>query len=420
MFSKCSLLRLALLFLPFFMMASLTGCGKPPQANQFVPNNSGTSNNVPATSLTILSLTGGNVLVLKPGAGDYVRASEGMTLEADYKIRTDVGGQATVTFFEGSTISLKGETEIGLTELGFSGATTSIKLTQEIGQTISRVQKLTDPASRYEIQTKAAVAAVRGSTMYVAVAQDGTTVVGNIEGTIGVIAQGAEVSIPIGSHSNVVPGQPAGQPEAGPTPLPPTAKISLNQNSDRQLAYPGDTINYTYTVSNNGSAPLAGISLIASRGGQATYNSGDSNNNTLLDTGEAWIYSGKYATRVADDVGQLVNTATASGTAPDNQKATFSVAGAVSVREIIVLITNLQQGNIVTRTVGVSGTVNDPSITEATISVNSNAGTRISVINGAFSTNVNLVDGNNTITVSVTKEGGITKVALAELVPTNR
>jgi hypothetical protein len=112
-------------------------------------------------------------------------------------VQTDTTGVATVIFFEGSTVELSGTTEVSLTELAVAERTaTSIGLKQEVGRTISRVKRLVDPASRNEEETTAAIAAVRGSTMLVAVPLDGTTTVGNVEGTISVFAQGVETIIP--------------------------------------------------------------------------------------------------------------------------------------------------------------------------------------------------------------------------------
>jgi hypothetical protein len=106
---------------------------------------------------------------MKPGEKEWSRGEAGTTLGVDYKIKTAANGHATLTFFEGSIIELEGNTEIGLAELGMAGTSSTIKLKQTIGETISRVKKLADPASRYEIETPAAVAAVRGTTMYVSV-----------------------------------------------------------------------------------------------------------------------------------------------------------------------------------------------------------------------------------------------------------
>ena len=100
-----------------------------------------------------------------------------MTLQIGDKIKTDAGGKATITFFDGSIIDLYGDTEISLDDLTSKSSTSSkiIKIGQTIGETNSTIMKLADPASRYEIDTPSGVAAVRGSKMVVQVIADGTT-----------------------------------------------------------------------------------------------------------------------------------------------------------------------------------------------------------------------------------------------------
>ena len=48
--------------------------------------------------LTVLSITGGNVLIQKTGSNNWNTGKEGMTLETGNKIKTDVGSKATITF----------------------------------------------------------------------------------------------------------------------------------------------------------------------------------------------------------------------------------------------------------------------------------------------------------------------------------
>jgi hypothetical protein len=169
------------------------------------------------TPLTVLSIVGGNVHVLKTGTQDWSNGEENMILQTGDKIKTDPGAKATITFFDGSIIDLNGNTEISLDKL--SGKTASsakiIQITQEIGETTSRVVKLVDPVSRYEISTTSAVAAVRGSTMVVRVTLDKMTQVYNVEGTISITAQGQEVLIPAGSGSTAKQGEPPGPPVSG-------------------------------------------------------------------------------------------------------------------------------------------------------------------------------------------------------------
>ena len=172
------------------------------------------------TPLTVLSISGGNVLIQKTGSSTWITGKAGMSLEAGEKIKTDTGATAAVTFFDGSAIELNNSTEISLDELLSKSATSpkTIKIGQKIGETSSTIVKLVDPASRYEVDTQAGVAAVGGSKMVVTVANDGATQVFNVEGTISFTAQGQQVNIPAGSVSSTNPGEIPGAPQPGTPP----------------------------------------------------------------------------------------------------------------------------------------------------------------------------------------------------------
>jgi ferric-dicitrate binding protein FerR (iron transport regulator) len=194
------------------LVFSLSSCGGP---STTVPSSTptGPTQVFDATPLTILSVTGGQVLVLRPGDNEWVNGEEGMTLGVDYKIKTKAGGHATITFFEGSTVELDSVTEVSLAELSLEETASNIRIEQGLGKTISRVKKLIDPASGFEIETPAAIAAVRGTEFYVSVTKSGVTTVGNIEGLVGVTAAGVEVILTEGTRTTVVPGEPPEQPE---------------------------------------------------------------------------------------------------------------------------------------------------------------------------------------------------------------
>jgi len=155
--------------------------------------------------------------VQKSGSGNWVSAREGLTLAKGDKIKTDAGGKAVITFFDGSVIELNDNTAVSLDELTAKSASSpkTIKIGQTIGETTSTVVKLVDPASKYEINTPSAVAGVRGTIMQVAVAANGSTSVANVEGSVSVTAQGKEVNVPPGQHSVVQQGQAPAAPEPG-------------------------------------------------------------------------------------------------------------------------------------------------------------------------------------------------------------
>jgi hypothetical protein len=200
--------RIALL--AFSLVILVSGLGA---CEKLAPTSTAPTGTVDTTPLTVLSVAGGKVLVMKPGDTGWSSATAGMTLGVDYKIKTEVGGHATITFFEGSTIELDSSTEISLGGLNLDGTASHISIEQSLGKTISRVKKLVDPASGYEIQTPAAVASVRGTDFYVSVSGNGVTTVGSMEGLVAVSAQGVEVELMAGTRTTVSPGKTPGAPE---------------------------------------------------------------------------------------------------------------------------------------------------------------------------------------------------------------
>ncbi len=199
------------------LLPLLAACGAKTASQLMVKNNVKAAD---FTALTVLSRITGKVLVSRTGEGKWIVGQDGMILDTGAKIKTSPGGKAAITFFDGTTLDLNSETEVTLEEIKPESKSSSkvIRIRQQIGETTSRVIRLTDPASRYEIETPAAIVGVRGSVMVVKVSPDGATNVHNIQGNISVKAQGKEVPIPAGSSSTVRIGEAPGAPQPGLLP----------------------------------------------------------------------------------------------------------------------------------------------------------------------------------------------------------
>jgi len=144
-----------------------------------------------STEFSILTGLSGSVTVLPTGSTIWTEAQVGMNLTSGDRLSTGANSSALITFFEGSTIELQSDTEVGIEELTTTLETqsTAISLEQTIGNTRSRVEKLIDPISRYEITTPSGSAVVRGTEFTVEVFLDGTTVVTVIDGSLLVVAR---------------------------------------------------------------------------------------------------------------------------------------------------------------------------------------------------------------------------------------
>uniref|UniRef100_UPI003F498EDD DUF7507 domain-containing protein n=1 Tax=Aequorivita sediminis TaxID=3073653 RepID=UPI003F498EDD len=103
----------------------------------------------------------------------------------------------------------------------------------------------------------------------------------------------------------------------------------FNDENGDACANVDETITYTFTVTNQGNVSLSNIivddPLLG--GPLAGPLSGDTDGDGELDVTETWIYEASYTITQADiDAGEVVNQATATGTAPD-QSTVSDVSG---------------------------------------------------------------------------------------------
>lgn len=90
--------------------------------------------------------------------------------------------------------------------------------------------------------------------------------------------------------------------------------IEVYKTPDRHHAPVGDSVEYTYEVTNHGNVPLSGVQVsddVCSSPSLQSKVGGDQDN--LLEPGETWIYTCSYEVQQGDP-DPLVNCATASGT----------------------------------------------------------------------------------------------------------
>jgi uncharacterized repeat protein (TIGR01451 family) len=106
-----------------------------------------------------------------------------------------------------------------------------------------------------------------------------------------------------------------------------TADLSIVK-SGPAFAHAGDTITYTYTVSNAGPDEACNVVVNDNVAGTPTYVSGDTDGDGCIDPDETWTFQATYTVQ-AGDPDPLVNTATVSSDADDpdlsNNEATWTV-----------------------------------------------------------------------------------------------
>lgn len=98
----------------------------------------------------------------------------------------------------------------------------------------------------------------------------------------------------------------ANAPSAGAATAGP--HLTLTKVADPTTgAYPL-TVNYTYTVTNDGSDTLFHLAVTDDHCGQVIYQSGDTNRDQLIEPGETWVFS---CTQTLTLPGDNTNSATA-------------------------------------------------------------------------------------------------------------
>jgi uncharacterized repeat protein (TIGR01451 family) len=327
-----------------------------------------------------------------------------MTLQPGDTIKTGDYSGTEITFFEGSTVEMEASTEIAVAELGISATgSTKIRLTQLLGKTVSRVKKLTDSGSSFNIETPAAIAAVRGSTMTVTVAANGRTVVGNEHGDIRIIVSGTEYTISEGMQRTIAPGEPPSaevpiNPPGGGFPAP-QARLEVTVQAAPPEAHVGDVITYTCSLHNTGDLSFHSISATSNVSGNATYQSGDTNADGMLDPNETWILTSIYSVQ-AGDYPHVVASVTISATASTGVTVVDTETVTTPILPKVIITSPAEGATVHNRTVEVTGTVSDTSITAGNITINE-VSSPIVISEGSFTTSGNLTDGENTITATV-------------------
>ena len=110
----------------------------------------------------------------------------------------------------------------------------------------------------------------------------------------------------------------------------------LKEASPNSYGAVGDVINYTFTVTNSGTAPLTNVTVTDPLPNLGAIDCGSGTNViAALIPGQAGSCSATYSIVQADlDAGSLSNTATAAGTAPDNSTVSATSTATVSSNQV--------------------------------------------------------------------------------------
>jgi len=155
------------------VMIPAIGCGKGGnQGATPTPTPTATPSEPTGETGTLSDLTG-DVQVMREWSSSWIAATSGMKLGTGDSLKTGGDGYVLITFFDGSVMEVKADTEISVEELSAaSGGSTNVRIDQTIGNTVNRVENLIDSASTYEVETPAGAAVVRGTIFSMDVDRD--------------------------------------------------------------------------------------------------------------------------------------------------------------------------------------------------------------------------------------------------------
>lgn len=110
------------------------------------------------------------------------------------------------------------------------------------------------------------------------------------------------------------------------------AKIAITKVASAPFVTVGDTVTYTYTVTNPGTDPLSQVKVTDDKCSPVTYVGGDVDSDALLDVDEAWVY--RCSTVIAAPV-TVTNVGTVAAVDAAGDPITASASATVSAAEVL-------------------------------------------------------------------------------------
>ncbi len=167
-----------------------------------------------AKQIATLRLFGGQVAV-QHGSGAFVGGEDGASLHEGDTVRTGPDGRASIEYFDGSETRLDYDTTLTLVvleTLDNAAGSKVIEASQTDGNSYNRVAELTDPESRFDIETPTLTASVQ-ATEYALMVDGGSTTIAVVDGIVKATGATGSVAVPAGYMVVVGPDGAIGQIE---------------------------------------------------------------------------------------------------------------------------------------------------------------------------------------------------------------
>jgi hypothetical protein len=170
-------------------------------------------------TLTILT---GTVELREMGSGSFATGTDGGILGPGATVRTAADGNAIITFFDGSTVTVEPSSELTLEQLETtSDGNILISILQTVGRSWHVVgHKLTE-GSQYQVRTPTATASVRGTAFEFGVDENGDALALTEEGLVQLASLGQVVDVAPDQQAEA----PANEAPTAPVDAPPPDNV---------------------------------------------------------------------------------------------------------------------------------------------------------------------------------------------------
>jgi hypothetical protein len=187
-----------------------------------------------AQAATVLTVIHGDVRI--ETAAGLLDGRNGAVLRPGDRVITQPGAQAVLTFFDGSTVTLDGDTVVEIRSVAVVAGQLHAVLAQTQGSTWTHIPEPLGPA-QVEIDTPSARVQTQAASFETTVKTDGGTEIGNQAGSVAVQSGGQRSDVPGGHRASVETAGAAASTSASSQPR----RELLVKVSGRAFAYLTDS-----------------------------------------------------------------------------------------------------------------------------------------------------------------------------------
>lgn len=156
---------------------------------------------------------GSGVVEVLEGEGSWVAIADGQRVKSGARLRTGADSTVTLTFFDGTQVTLEPNTDLVLSEVaGDWGKKLQVAMIQNEGETTHQVVPLQGETSNYSVVTPSGEASVRGTSFKVLVEDTGNSVFSVDSGAVLVSNNDEQLLLAAGQGMLTELGQPLPAP----------------------------------------------------------------------------------------------------------------------------------------------------------------------------------------------------------------